>query len=66
MKLPTIPDNDSDGEEADREGQLLERIYLVERAAGMMDLLFGSFLNVRVAGDWGTEQTRMQKWLAQT
>lgn len=64
MKLPTLPEND--GEEVDREGQLLERIYLIEKAAGMMDLLFGSFLNIRSSGDWGSEQTRMQKWLAQT
>jgi hypothetical protein len=64
MKLPTLPEND--GEEIDREGQLLERISLIEKAAGMMDLLFGSFLNIRRSGDWGTEQTRLQKWLAQT
>jgi hypothetical protein len=63
MKLPMLPE--SDGDEVDREGQLLERIYLIEKAAGMMDLLFGSFLNIRHSGDWGTEQTRMQKWLTQ-
>jgi recombination associated protein RdgC len=64
MKLPTLPE--SDGDEIDREGQLLERISLVEKAAGMMDLLFGSFLSIRCSGDWGKEQTRMQKWIAQT
>jgi len=64
MKLPTFPEND--GEEIDREGQLLERIYLIEKAAGMMDFLFVSFLNVRRSEDWGTEQARMQKWIAQT
>jgi len=64
LKLPTLPE--SDGDEIDREGQLLERISLVEKAAGMMDLLFGSFLNIRCSGDWGKEQTRMQKWIAQT
>jgi hypothetical protein len=64
MKLPTLPENN--GEEIDREGQLLERISLIEKAAGIMDLLFGSFLNVRHSGDWGTEQSRMQKWIAKT
>jgi len=64
LKLPTLPE--SDGDEIDREGQLLERISLVEKAAEMMDLLFGSFLNIRCSGDWGKEQTRMQKWIAQT
>ena len=51
MKLPTLPE--SDGEEVDREGQLLERIYLIEKAAGMMDLLFRSFLNIRLLGGLG-------------
>jgi len=64
LKLPMLPE--SDGDEIDREGQLLERISLVEKAAGMMDLLFGSFLNIRCSGDWGKEQTRMQKWITQT
>lgn len=62
LKLPTLPEGD--GEEVDREGQLLERVYLIEKAAGLMDLLFQLFLNIRLSGDWGTEQTRMQKWIA--
>jgi len=64
LKLPTLPEND--GEEVDREGQLLERIYLIEKAAEMMDRLFGSFLDIRCSGDWAAEQTRLQKWLGQT
>jgi recombination associated protein RdgC len=63
MKLPTLPEND--GEEVDREGQLLERIYLVERAAGLMDQLFQSFAKIRLAGAWPEEQARMQKWISQ-
>jgi hypothetical protein len=62
MKLPTLPE--SEGEEIDREGQLLERVYLIEKAAGLMDLLLQHFLTIRISADWGTEQTRMQKWIA--
>ena len=62
MKLPTLPEND--GEEVDREGQLLERVYLIEKAAGLTDLLFQLFLKIRLSEDWGTEQTRMQKWIS--
>jgi recombination associated protein RdgC len=61
MKLPALP-----GEEAgeiDREGQLLERIALIEKAAGTMDLLFRSFLE-RLSNDWGAELSRMQKWIS--
>jgi hypothetical protein len=45
MKLPTFPDNEE--EEIEREGQLLERIDLIEKATGMMDLLFQSFMERR-------------------
>jgi hypothetical protein len=63
MKLPTVAE--SEGEEADREGQILERIYLIEKAAGMMDQLFRSFLDLRLSDGWGKEQTRMQRWIVQ-
>jgi hypothetical protein len=64
MKLPTLPEND--GDEIDREGQLLERIYLIEKAAGMMDQLFQSFQTCRLSSDWEAELSRMQKWISQS
>jgi hypothetical protein len=63
MKLPTAME--SEDEEADREGRILERIYLIEKAAGMMDHFFWLFLELRSSAAWGKEQTRMQKWVAQ-
>ena len=63
MKLPTLPEND--GEEIDREGQLLERIALIEKASGMMDLLFQSFLEHRLSNDWEGELSRMHRWISQ-
>ena len=62
MKLPTLPEND--GEEVDREGQLLERIYLVEKATGIMDLLFQFYMSLHISEEWETELSRMQKWIA--
>jgi recombination associated protein RdgC len=61
MKLPSL--TEADGEEADREGQILERLYLIEKAAGMMDRLFGVFMDLRRAG-WEDELSRMQRWIA--
>jgi hypothetical protein len=61
MKLPTLSDNE--GEEIEREGQLLERIDLIEKATGIMDLLFQSFLERRLSNDWDAELSRMQKWI---
>jgi len=63
MKLPSVAE--SEGEEADQEGQILDRIYLIEKAAGMMDQLFRLFLDLRLSEGWGKEQARMQKWIAQ-
>jgi hypothetical protein len=62
MKLPTLPEQE--GDETDKEGQLLERIYLIERAVKIMDLLFQSFLNRRLAGGWEEEQARILKWIS--
>jgi hypothetical protein len=62
MKLPTLPEDD--GDQIDREGQLLERIDLIEKAAGMMDLLFQSFLERRLASDWDGELGRMHRWIS--
>lgn len=63
MKLPTLPESDS--EETDRDGQLLERIDLIEKAAGMMDLLFQAFQERRLSNDWEGELSRMHRWLSQ-
>ena len=62
MKLPAVAE--SEGEENDREGQILERIYLIEKAAGLMDRLFQLFLGLRLSEKWGTEQARMQRWIS--
>ncbi|MEW6333856.1 MAG: recombination-associated protein RdgC, partial [Thermodesulfobacteriota bacterium] len=61
MKLPSLPE--ADGEEIDRDGQLLERIALIEKAAGTMEMLFQSFMERRLAGDWEGELSRMQRWI---
>ena len=63
VKLPSVAE--SEGGEADREGQILERIYLIEKAASLIDQLFLTFLDLRLADGWENEQTRMQKWIAQ-
>jgi hypothetical protein len=39
MKLPAMAENENE----DREGQIIERIYLIEKAAATMDSLFDLF-----------------------
>ncbi len=51
-------------EEEEREGRILERIYLVEKAAKTADQLFSFFLRKRVAPQWSSEEVpRMKKWV---
>ena len=64
MKLPAV--GEKNGEETDQEGQVLERIYLIEKAAGIMDQIFRSFLDLRLSSGWKSEQSRMRRWIVQT
>jgi recombination associated protein RdgC len=64
MKLPTVPEEEGEREEIDREGQVLERIYLMEKAAEVMDRLFDAFLGLRLANAWEAELPRMQRWIS--
>jgi hypothetical protein len=63
LKLPTMTDSE---EAIDRDGQNIERIYLVERAVETMDQLFASFCQRRLSTQWEKEELpRMEKWLNQ-
>jgi recombination associated protein RdgC len=62
LKLPAIEEDVEKSE--DREGMILERIYGIEKAAGLMDRLFHSFWSLRLSERWGTEQKRMQGWIS--
>ena len=51
-------------EEKDREGRILERIYLVEKALKAVDQLFPVFLKRRLSPAWSSEEIpRIKKWL---
>lgn len=63
MKMPSVAE--SEGEEADREGQILERIYLIEKAVGIMEQLFRLFQNLRLSTGWKNEQNRLRQWIVQ-
>ena len=62
MKLPTVGGLDEEGEE--KEGGVLERIYLVETALKIMDDLFAFFLKRRLSAQWVSEEIpRIKTWL---
>ena len=62
MKLPQTGGLDAEGEE--KEGGILERIYLVETALKTMDELFAFFLSRRLSAQWASEEIpRVKTWL---
>ena len=51
-------------EEEEKEGRILERIYLTERVLNTVDQLFAAFLAKRLSGQWSAEEIpRMKKWV---
>ena len=52
-------------EESDRDGMILERIALLEKAVGIMDELFAEFLKAKASPEWKTKNSaRFEKWLS--
>lgn len=51
-------------EESDRDGRMLERVGLIEKAAGIMDELFSEFLQARSSPEWQKASARYEKWLS--
>jgi recombination associated protein RdgC len=53
-----------DEEEEEKEGRILERIYLMERVLNTVDQLFTLFLTKRLSAQWSAEDIpRMKKWI---
>jgi recombination associated protein RdgC len=64
LKLPVMTDKLDDQE--DRDGAILERIYLIETAVKMMTQLFRLFLEIRLSPRWlSSEAPRIKNWLQQ-
>jgi recombination associated protein RdgC len=61
LKMPVVMD--SDEEQDNRDGRVLERIYLLETVVNCMDQLFALFVALRLSETWQQEQGRMEKWL---
>ncbi|HUN54694.1 MAG TPA: hypothetical protein VMU29_06005 [Smithella sp.] len=59
-----MPAQDVQEAQEDPSGSLLERIYLIENAAKIMDGLYESFLQIRYSPEWKEKETkRLAKWL---
>jgi hypothetical protein len=62
MKFP--PAINMGEEDQDREGRILERIYLLETTIGTMEKLFALFLKKRRSPQWNSEEVQqMKRWM---
>jgi recombination associated protein RdgC len=61
MKMPVVMDMKE--EQENRDGRVLERIYLLETVVRSMDRLFAMFVSLRLPDNWQQERLRMEKWL---
>lgn len=67
VKLPkTMAASEEGDDPAAVEGRLLDRIGLLEEAAGTVDELFRLFLKSRVSPDWDKEVAKMRTWINKT
>jgi len=61
LKLPVAEWQET---EEDPSGKILERIYLIENAAQIIDQLYNSFLSIRYSSQWDEKEEKlMVKWL---
>lgn len=62
LKFP--PSFTMEEDEKDREGRILERISIAEKAIGLMEQLFSFFLSKRTVPAWNSDEVpRMGKWM---
>jgi hypothetical protein len=60
----TTPPTGSVASEADLEGALIEKVYLVEQPVKTLDSLFSHFIKERLAPQWQTETLgKIKKWI---
>lgn len=62
LKLPVMPEAEDNPE--DRDGLILERIYLLETAIATMEELFAAFIKIRLSPRWEEEDAvGLKRWL---
>jgi recombination associated protein RdgC len=64
VKLPkTGPANEGGDSPEEKEGMILERIFLFEELVRLVQALFRMFLEIRVSNDWKDELVKIRKWV---
>lgn len=65
MKLPATAGADDGGDDrAGLEGQILERVSLIEEGIELINGLFRRFLLIRTSDEWPRELTKLRQWIS--
>jgi recombination associated protein RdgC len=65
MKLPATAGEDGGGDDrAGLEGQILERVSLIEEGIELVNALFRRFLTVRTSDGWPNELAKLRQWIS--
>ncbi|MFP4214113.1 MAG: hypothetical protein ACLFRL_08390 [Desulfohalobiaceae bacterium] len=59
LKTPKVRSMDQE----DPEGELLEKIYLMEKAWELLDDMYLQFLQLRLGEEWEQEAARLARWI---
>ena len=61
MKLPAAGDGEQD--RSGLEGQVLERIFLIEEGIDLINRLFCRFVTLRASEQWPAESAKLRQWI---
>ena len=61
LRTPKVELKVEEGEDPD--ARFLEKMYLIDKCLEIVDLAFGSFLQIRLGPDWPTEARAVQEWI---
>ncbi len=65
MKLPATAGEDGGGNEREGlEGQILERVALLEEGIDLVNDLFRAFIQLRISDRWNDELLRLRRWIS--
>lgn len=61
LKTPKVATKDDDGDDPD--AKFLEKMFLLERCLEMLDIVFTSFLKLRMSKEWAEESAKVKLWI---
>ena len=61
LKTPKISTKDDEGDDPD--AKFLEKMFLLERCLAMLDVVFTTYLKIRMTKEWAEESAKVKLWI---